>query len=172
MITAAFNFWDGGDVDALKGGFKTLKELSAIVFWVIIVIGAYYAILIVFLDVIHAFQETSKFYDYIQQEIIQNKFNFVQHTAEFFDFQNNLVHLQNIANIFLVPCVGLCLSACAVGLFFEIFGFEARFSAVSIGRFSIKKMIKMYSVYWILWNNGIQFNVYVCFGDNILFFQI
>jgi hypothetical protein len=137
-ITAGFNIWDGGDFDLWKGGFKTVKELSAVVFWVIIVIGSYYAVLIVFLDVIHALQETSKFYDYLYQEIIQNKFNFVQHTAEFFDFQNNLLHLQNIANIFLAPCVALCLSACAVGLIFEIFGFEARFSAVFIGRFSIE----------------------------------
>eukprot|EP01080_Neovahlkampfia_damariscottae_P005381 gene5381-9188_t len=133
-IIGVFNAWDGGDWDIIKGGWSTFREISVILYWQIVGIGAYYSVLIILLDFIHYYLQITSFFDKMKNDIVENRFNFVTHTAKLFDFQNDLIHSQNLANIFIVPCVVLCLGTVGFGLLLEIFGFGSRFSA-GIGRY-------------------------------------
>ena len=148
-VTIGFNLSDANTFTSDKTGILFAQLASSTFFWVIIVCGSFYAVLIVTLHQIHLFEIIGKFFSDLEKDIVEHKFHFISHTAKLFKFNELLTYQQNLANIFLVPTCGFSFFTAGVGLVFQFFGFPTRFSK-SFGRFLYMGAFGGVAVYLLL----------------------
>jgi hypothetical protein len=134
VITTLFNIFDGNTLTFQSEGISVAQGISSVFYWNIIVVGSFYSVLIIGLHQVHLYQIITQFFADMSKDIEEHKFHFVSHTAKYFKFKDLLIYQQNLANIFLTPCVVCCLFSTGVGLVFQLFGFPTRFGTIA-GRY-------------------------------------
>jgi hypothetical protein len=133
--TTMFNIFDGKTLTFSQNeGISVAQSISSIFYWNIIVVGSFYSVLIIGLHQVHLYQIITQFFSDMSKDIEDHKFHFVSHAAKYFKFKDILIYQQNLANIFLTPCVICCLFSTGVGLIFQLFGFPTRFGTIA-GRY-------------------------------------